>query len=88
MTDLHRILSDLSRQMVAEGYPIYFAMKAEVLILNYIAEHGPAAKAEADAERALRDGWSEASERQGVHYTTIYRRTKRFLRKSREVAHR
>ena len=86
MTELHRLIGDLSRQMVAEGYPIYFAMKAEVLLLNYIAEHGPPAKAEADAVRALKKGWQAAAETQGVHFSTIYRRAQKFSRKTREVA--
>ena len=86
MTELHRLIADLSRQMVAEGYPIHCAMDAEALILSFLANQGRKAKAEADAARALVSGWRQAAERQGVHPATVYRRAQRFSRKTRELA--
>lgn len=86
MTEIHRLIADLSRQMVAEGYPIHCAMDAEALLLSFLANQGRKAKAEADAARALSAGWRQAAERQGVHHSTVYRRAERFSRKTRELA--
>jgi hypothetical protein len=86
MTDLYRILSDLSRQMVAEGYPVHCAMDAEALILSFLANQGRKAKAEADAARAMPRGAARAAESLGCHRSTVYRRAHRLSRKSREVA--
>lgn len=87
MSELHRLIVDFSREMVAEGYPIHCAMDAEAMILSFLANQGRKAKAEADAARALACGWRQAAETQGVHHTTVYRRAAKFLRKSRELAH-
>lgn len=86
MTEIHRLIADLSRQMVAEGYPVYCAMDAEALLLSFLANQGRKARAEADAARALASGWRQAAERQGAHFSTVYRRAHKFSRKSREVA--
>lgn len=86
MTEIHRLIGELSRQMVAEGYPIHCAMDAEALLLSFLASQGRKAKAEADAARALASGWRQAAERQGVHHSTVYRRAERFSRKTRELA--
>ena len=86
MTEIHRLIADLSRQMVAEGYPVHCAMDAEALLLSFLANKGRKAKAEADAARALASGWRQAAERQGVHHSTVYRRAERFSRKTRELA--
>lgn len=87
MTDIHRLIADLSRQMVAEGYPIHCAMDMEAMLLSFLAGKARKAKAEADAARVLPKGWKVAAETQGVHHTTVYRRAAKFLRKSRELAH-
>lgn len=86
MTELHRLIADLSRQMVAEGYPVHCAMDAEALILSFLANQGRKAKAEADAARAMIRGAARAAEAQGCHRSTIYRRAHRLSRKSRELA--
>jgi hypothetical protein len=72
--------------MVAEGYPLYCAMDAEVLLLSFLANQGQRAKAEADAAKSLARGWRSAAECQGVHPATVYRRAQKFSRKTRELA--
>jgi hypothetical protein len=86
MTEVHRIIGDLSRQMVAEGYPVHCAMDCEAMLLSFLANQGRKAKAEADAAKALARGWRSAAECQGVHPATVYRRAHRFSRKTRELA--
>lgn len=86
MTELHRLIGELSRQMVAEGYPVHCAMDAEALILSFLANEGRKAKTDADAARAVVRGATKAAEAQGCHRSTIYRRAKRLSRKSRELA--
>lgn len=86
MTELHRLIGDLSRQMVAEGYPIHAAMDMEAMMLTFLASKARKAKAEADAARAMVRGAARAAESQGVHRSTIYRRAKRLSRKLRELA--
>jgi len=86
MTELHRLIGELSRQMVAEGYPINCAMDAEALILSFLANEGRKAKTEADAARAMVRGAAKAAETQGCHRSTIYRRAHRLSRKLRELA--
>lgn len=87
MSEIHRLIETLSRQMVAEGYPVYCAMDMETMLLSFLASKARKAKAEADAARALPKGWKTAVETQGVHHSTVYRRAEKFSRKLREVAH-
>jgi hypothetical protein len=86
MTEIHRLIGDLSRQMVAEGYPVHCAMDCEALLRSFLANQGRKAKAEADAARAMPRGAARAAESLGCHRSTVYRRAHRLSRKSREVA--
>ena len=86
MTELHKAIEALSRQMVAEGYPIHCAMDMEAAVLSFLAREGRRAKVEAEAARGMVRGAARAAESFGVHRSTIYRRAERLSRKLKEAA--